>query len=88
MENPDTQSIKDFLAKILPGKDIERASEKLVDLVMEDTLNSLPDDKADQLRGQIEAGAAPEEMEQTIKSANLDLNEIVKRATKKLVEEK
>lgn len=88
MENPDTQSIKDFLAKILPGKDAEQASEKLIDLVMEDILNSLPDDKADQLRSQIEAGATPEEMEQTIKSANLDLNEIVKRATKKLVEEK
>lgn len=87
-ENQANQLIKEYLIKNLFQDQLEKYSERLIDLVTEEILKSLPEVQANQLRSQIEAGATPEEMQATIKSANLDMDQIVQGAVKKLTEEK
>ena len=84
----NNQTIKSFLAQYYPEPELDQASEKLTEIVMEDILKNLPEEQANKLRGQIENAATTEEMEATIKSANLDIATIVKSAIKKLTEEK
>lgn len=87
-ENQSNQLIKEFLIENLLQDQLEKYRERLIDLVTEEILKSLPEAQANQLRSQIESGATPEEMQATIKSANLNMDQIVQGAVNRLTEEK